>query len=235
MEEIKKIIKQLKKCVLILIGILSICCTVYSQNSREYIRNVIKEKGQCRNVAITRTGGDIMLYGKNGYAHKGIPSDLASKLTELNNDGKLIDDIQLTEGGKWIILIDNNGVAWNNIPYSLEKKLREYNDNGEIITCIALNDAGEWVVVTTEHFSASSDEYSEWLRKGLSTYGQLWTVHLTDEAMVAVYEGGFRFIGDVPSTLKQALKEVDFDVYRLKFAGTAWFIADKSGRYRYNM
>ena len=206
-----------------------------AQGSREYIRNVIRERGQCRNVAITRYGGDIMLYGRNGYAYKNIPSELASKIQQLHDESKLIDDIQLTENGRWIILIDNNGAAWNNIPYELERKVREYNNKGEVITSIAMNDNGEWVVVGTTIYATSSSAITEWLKEGMESYGQLWTVHMTDDGIVAVYERGFKYYGEVPYSLKSALQEVKFDVYRLKFAGTAWFIADKSGNYRYNM
>ncbi|MBR1834097.1 MAG: hypothetical protein IJ785_01105 [Bacteroidales bacterium] len=206
-----------------------------SQNSREYIRSAIREKGQCRNVAITRYGGDLMLYGKNGYAYKGIPYDLASKIDQLHDESKFIDDIQLTEGGRWLILIGNNGASWNNIPYGLEQKLREYNSRDEVITSIAMNDDGDWVVVGTTIFATSSSAITQWLKEGMDSYGQLWTVHMTDDAIVAVYERGFKYYGEVPYSLKSALKEVTFNVYRLKFAGTAWFIADKSGNYRYNM
>ncbi len=206
-----------------------------SQNSREYIRNAIKEKGQCRNVAITRYGGDLMLYGRNGYAYKGIPYDLASKIDQLHAEGKFIDDIQLTEEGRWIILVGNNGAAWNDIPYELELKLREYNERNEVITSIAMNDNGEWAIIGTTIFSTSSSTISQWLKEGMDSYGQLWTVHMTEDAIVAVYARGFKYHGEVPYSLKSALREVSFNVYRLKFAGTAWFIADKSGNYRYNM
>ena len=37
-----------------------------TQRSREYIRNEIAEQGECRNLAITKTNGGLMLYGSNG-------------------------------------------------------------------------------------------------------------------------------------------------------------------------
>lgn len=227
--------KQNKLTTLFCAMVLLFSSMAMSQNSREYIRNAIRERGQCRNVAITQYGGDLMLYGRNGYAYQGIPYALASKIKELHNESRLIDDIQLTENGKWVILIDDNSAAWHDIPYSLELKIREFNNKGEVVTCIALNDNGEWIIVGTTIYATSSSVITDWLKEGMESYGQLWTVHMTNDAIVAVYERGYKYFGEVPYSLKSALKEVRFDVYRLKFAGTAWFIADKSGNYRYNM
>ncbi len=209
--------------------------TVYSQNSRQYIRDAIKGWGECRNVAITRTNGDIALYGRNGCARSNVPSGLNDALTELNNQKELIDDIQLTEAGRWLILYGNNGIRWNDIPYSLERKLREFNDNREVITSVTFNDDGDWIVITTEHISASDVRIQDWLAEGLNIYGGLWAACITDDCLVAVFERGYKFLGNVPEDLRTALRETNLDVYRLKIAGTAWFFADMNGRYRYNM
>lgn len=210
------------------------CHTAFSQ-SREYIRNAIEAWGECRNVAITKFNGDLALYGRNGCARSGCPNDLNNAIIALNNEGEYIDDIQLTDNGRWLILFGNNGIQWNDIPYSLEQKLREYNQMGEVITSVTFNDAGNWIVITTNYYSSSHTEVLNWLKKGNNKYGQLWAACVTDNAVVAVYEEGYQFIGNIPETLKIALKETTLDVYRLKIAGTAWFFADKNGRYRYNM
>lgn len=206
-----------------------------AQSSREHIRTAIKSNGECRNVAITRTGGDLMLYGRNGYASKGCPSSLINKLSELHDDGEYIDDVQLTEEGSWLILYGDNGLYWNGIPKSLERKLREYNEAGEVINTVTFNDDGDWIIITDTKYSASDSDYLEWLRDGEDQHGELWTAHITDDALVAVYENGYKWVGNVPSDLKEEARTVEFDVYRLKFAGTAWFMADKKGHYSYNM
>ncbi|MBQ3657293.1 MAG: hypothetical protein II956_10695 [Bacteroidales bacterium] len=207
----------------------------YSQNSRQYIKNVIISKDECKNVAITKTNGDLMLYGRNGYAAQGCPRGLTDALDELNDDNELIDDVVLTENGKWLILYGNNGIQWNNIPYSLESKLRYYNRENEIITSVTFNDYGDWIVITTDYFSASQDWITNWLKEDNNKHGQLWAACITDDAMVAVYETGYRFYGNVPESLKTKLRNSDIDVYRLKIAGTSWFFADKRGYYHYNM
>lgn len=203
--------------------------------SREYIRNCIKQRGECRNVAITKTNGDLMLYGQNGYAVSGCPKGLVDALDELNERREYISDVQLTENGQWLVLYGENGIMWSDIPSSLESKLRDFNNKGEKITSVTFNDANQWVVITTEHISASEGWIQDWLVDGLSSHGQLWAVCITGDAMVAVYENGYKFYGEVPDDLRSALKESTLDVFRLKIAGTAWFFADKKGNYRYNM
>ncbi|MCM1031336.1 MAG: hypothetical protein NC410_07870 [Oscillibacter sp.] len=213
----------------------TIVLNLSAQNSRAFIRDAIAKWGECRNVAITRTNGDIALYGGNGCSLSGCPAKLDSEIRELNKNNKYIDDIQLTEEGRWLILYGNNGFVWNDIPYSLEQKLREFNKDGEIVTSVTFNDAGDWVVVTTEHISSSDNRIQNWLKEGMDAHGGLWAVCLTEDAMVAVFEKGYSFLGNVPNSLKTALKQTKLNVYRLKIAGSAWFFADKHGSYQYNM
>lgn len=222
----------MKKLVLILFVALANVC--YGQ-SREFIRNAIKEHGECRNVAITKTNGDLMLYGKNGWAATGCPRGLTDALDELNDDGEYIDDVQLTEDGRWLVLFGDNGFQWSNIPYSLERKLREYNNDQEVVLSVTFNDNGEWIIISKDHFSTSNEEIRSWLKEGNEKYGMLWAACLTDDAAVAVYAEGYRFMGNVPDSLMEALRETDLDVYRLKIAGTAWFFADQDGSYHYKM
>lgn len=210
--------------------------TVSAQsNSREYIRNCIKKWGECRNVAITRTNGDLALYGRNGSARSSCPTSLNKVLDELNRDEQYIDDVVLTEKGSWIVLYGDNGLRWSNIPSDLEKELRRYNNDGEVITAVTLNDGGEWAIVSTTHISSSASSITDWLLEGCDKYGACWTVCMTDDGMVAVYANGYRYLGEVPQSLKDALGETSLDVYRLKFAGNSWFFADKNGSYRYSM
>lgn len=61
---------------------------------RNYIKQNISEWGGCRNVAITDTGGDLALNGKNDYAYTaGIPQALADALEKYHDDDDYIDDV----------------------------------------------------------------------------------------------------------------------------------------------
>lgn len=207
---------------------------LFSQ-SREYIRNAISKWGECRNVAITRYNGDLALYGNNGNARSGLPANLNRALDDLNSKREYIDDVQLTESGRYLVLYGNNGFIWNDIPYSLEQKIREFNSKGEVILTVSFNDNGDWIVITTDYYSSSDSRIQEWMRAGSESLGMIWTACVTDDAVVIVYENGYRFLGNVPQSLKNALNETKLDVYRLKIAGSSWFFADKNGNYRYSM
>lgn len=214
-----------------------IMCTIAAnaQQNRNYIKQNIKEWGACRNVAITKRNGDIAMNGRNVCAWSSIPKALENDIRELNKKDEYIDDIQLTENGKYILLWGDNGFRWNDIPSSLESKIREYNRAQEVVTSVTFNDSGDWIVITTEHIKSSSKEIDNWLKDGLDRHGKLWAACVTDDAMVAVYENGYKFFGNVPETLREALKNTKLDVYRLKIAGNSWFFADKNGEYEYNM
>ena len=223
----------MKKILTVLL--LTVISVSVSAQSREYIRNQIQRYGECRNVAITEYNGDLMLYGTNGWAATGCPEGLTDALHELNEENKYITDVQLTNEGCWLIVYGDNGIRWNDIPYSLEKKLREWNANGETITSVSFNDAGDWIAVSTEHISSSDSDLQDWVVGGMNKYGGVWATCVTDDAAVVVYEEGYRFLGNVPEDLKRRLDTISFNVYRIKIAGTAWFISDNKSRYAYNM
>lgn len=224
-----RVLKFLTITILLFISINS------NGQSREYIRNAISGWGKCRNVAITKTNGDLALYGSNGYASTGLPYSLSTALDELREDNVFIDDVQLTDNGSWLILYGNNGFRWNNIPYSLEQKIRQFNNDNEIVYSVTFNDAGDWIVISKDYYSSSDSRINAWLKEGSDEYGQLWAACITDDALVAVYSGGYRFLGEIPYSLKKALQETNLDVFRLKIAGNSWFFADKNSNYNYSM
>ena len=209
--------------------------TAFAQDSREFVRNKIRSWGECKNVAITKYNGDLALYGRNGWAGTGLPSELSKALNELNRDQELIDDVQITDNGSWLILIGNNGFRWSGVPYDLERKLYEYNNRNDVVTSVTFNDGGDWIIISQEYYAASATWIANWLQEGVEKFGALWAACITSDAMVACYSGGYKFYGNVPYDLKKALQETNMDVYRIKIAGTAWFFGDGQGRYKYNM
>lgn len=197
---------------------------------RDYIKQVIGEWGNCRNVAISKYRGSVALSLNNAYACSGVPRGLANALKELHDEGEFIDDVQLTELGSWLILYGNNGFQWNDIPKSLENKMRSFNSNGEVITSVTFNDRGDWIIISTEHISSSSDNIYSYIKTCMEEYGALLAAHLTDTGLVLCFEEGFTFLGNVPVRLKNALKNADFDVYRIKFLDDgSYFFANKNG------
>lgn len=228
--------KRLSK---VLLFVMAICLTTLSANAqrdRNYVKNCIKEWGTCKNVAITKTNGDVALYGRCGYAASNIPSGLSDKLKELNESNTLIDDVQLTESGRWCVLYGKNDATWtSNVPAGLARKINEFHDNNYVVRSITFNDLDQWVIVSDEYYATSSSTLTNWLKSGSDKYGRLWAVCLTDDAAIAVYAHGFRYRGNIPEGLISALRSTTFNVYRLKISGTSWFFADEDGNYRYYM
>lgn len=228
----------MKKRLSLIVALLTLLVvTAAAQSGRDYIKKNIKEWGSCRNVAITDTGGDLALNGKNDYAYTaGIPQALADAIKEYRADDDYIDDVEITEGGEWFILVGNNGCQWSSIPEELADKLREWNANDEIITSVTFNDADEWIAISTEHVATSSTDFDDLIKSGIEDHGQLWAAHMTNSGLVLCFDRGYKFLGDVPQRLKDALKASKYDVYRIKFTSEgSYFFADKEGHYTFWM
>ena len=227
----------MKKILAIFLLVVSIVSVGYSQSgcNRSFIREQISYYGECKNVAITKTNGDVMLYGTNGWAATACcPSELQNALRELNDKGHYINDIVLTEQGKWLVLYGQNGFKGSGTPGDLWNKITGDFRN-ENVRSVTFNDKGDWIIITTQYYSASSSRITDWLKDGANSMGALLAACITDDAMVAVYSDGFKVYGNVPEKLKTALRDTNIDVSKLKIAGTAWFFADGNGSYSYDM
>ena len=214
--------------------LLSAFSAMAQPEDRSYIRDMVDAMGG-RNVAITKTNGDLMLYDKNGWAANGCPEGLTNALKDLEADDEFIDDVQLTEDGNWLILYGDNGLVYEGIPEDLEEVLTEYNQNNAVIHSITFNDGGEWIVITSDEVVTSDSDMTQFLIDSQDEYGALWTACITDDGLVAVFKNGYRFVGEIPSGLKQALNETEIDVYRLKIAGESWFFSDGEEENDYDM
>lgn len=222
-------------CMLLLVA-LSTAINVNAQRNRNYIKDCIKEWGECRNVAITRTNGDLALYGKNGWATTDVPNSLKNAINELHDKEVYIDDIVLSESGQWFILYGDNGGRWSNdVPGAMVKEFKKYNKRKEVVNCVTFSDDGDWIIIGENNYTCSNSDYTSWIKDGMEEFGKVWTACVTNEGIVVVYRGGYKFLGEVPEGLKTALRNTNLNPHRVKMAGTAWFFADKDGNYEYNM
>ena len=207
-----------------------------TENSRSYIKQQIEKWGECKNVALTLTGGDVAIYGGNGYAANGIPQGMLDKLQLLNQSDQLIDDLVLTESGNWMILYGDNGINSYGAPDRLFNKLTEWNSQREVITSVTFNDNEDWIAITETKYSASSPFIIEKIQEGEAKHGEFWAAHLTNDGMVLCFERGYVFWGNVPENLKKELRETTINVFRIKFLSDGtFFIADFDGRFSYFM
>lgn len=220
---------------LFLLGCMVAAPDLASAQEHDFVKNKIKEKGECRNVVITKEQGNIMLWGFNGWTASGCPKPLTDALTQYTNKRVEIRDVQLTEEGNWIIIIDDNGSTWSGLDESLTEKIKEYNDNGENLLTVTMNDKGDWIVISDKHISTSNHQIEDMIKDGLSKFGPLWTACITNEAVIVVFENGYKMGGQIPESLKEKLREGDIDVHHIKISGDAWFISDKKGNYAFDL
>ena len=222
----------MKKIILLAVSV-AMVLGAQAQSSRDCIKKTITEQNQCTSVAITQSNGDAMIYGRCGWAAQDCPNDLHESLFELNAANVELQDIHLTELGRWLVLYNDNQICSDLLYENLKQKITTCQEDNEKITTITFIDSGNWIVITTDQISASSDEIMDWIVDGYTKYGQVWTACVTDDAMIAVYESGFKYAGNVPEDLKDALRACESDVYTVKLSGNAWFFrcTDGSGSY----
>ena len=60
--------KQMVKSLLVVMALCLTTICANAQRDRNYVKSQIKKWGTCKNVAITKTNGDVALYGTCGYA-----------------------------------------------------------------------------------------------------------------------------------------------------------------------
>lgn len=201
---------------------------------REFIRNHIRENGNCRVVSLTKRGGDVVVCDRNDWAAQRCPRDMTDALRQAADEYEKIVDVTITEGGRWLVLWGKNAGAWRGIPPGLESALRTFNREGETIYSATFNDSGDWIAISDEHYNAAGS-IADWLADGARKFGILRAACVSENAAVAVFDGGYKFFGPVPEDLKAALRKTHLDVRIVKIAGSAWFFADEYGSYQFNM
>ena len=230
--------KTFGKRSILLALFVSMAMGVFAQapTDRNYIKQSIENWGTCRNVAITRTLGDVAIAKSYDYAANYVPSQMLDKLRSLYDGEHYIDDITLTEEGKWVILYDTNDAAWSSgIPEGLKNAIIDFHNNDYYVRSISLNDKGEWAIVSKEYIKTSSQELTNWATGYIDSYGELWTITIGEDGIFAVYANGYAKRGEIPEDLIEALGNTDKDYYRVKFAGGSWFFATEDGEYEYSM
>lgn len=206
----------------------------YAQDFSQ-LKQVIDNTRNCRIASITSSGVGVMITGTNGYATLRCPVDLDNRLKEVANAGHTITDVQITESGAWVLLFGANGFIVSGIPQSLNTKLQELNRAGHTFLSVTLNDSEEWAVVTTTNIYFSDSDLGDAATEDMSSYGNIHSVFLNDDAMIVIYANGYGIYGEVPATLKSALSNSGFNPTHITLAGSKWLISDNNGSYNYNM
>lgn len=210
-------------------------CAGWGQADTRYIHEELNKIQRCKNMALTRNQGMVVLYGTNGFIPSGIPNTLYDKLKDFNNRGLVVDDICLTENGSWFIVGDQ--LSGYGVPADISTKIDEMVNNQERITCVSFNDRGRGVVISDKSFWANDRDLYNYLVSLSTEYGYINSVCITNKGMIACLNGGYGSNGTVPDTLLNYLdRELSDHIGTpryIKFSDWGdWFVADSYENYQ---
>lgn len=213
----------------------AVALAIAAQSPRENIAQQIKASEECTSVALTEANGNAIIHRRNEWYAEGCPNAFTEALYDLQVRDVELQDIHLTELDRWLVLYDENKIASDLLYENLKQKIANCQEDGEKITTVTFNDNGYWVIITTKQISASNDDLMDWIKDGCEQYGQIWTACITNNAAIAVYESGFKYFGNIPEDLKEALRTCESDIYTVKVAGDAWLFRCTNGYSRYHL
>jgi hypothetical protein len=222
------------KCILVMLLISS--GTVTFGQKRTILVDAINEWGNCKNVLITATHGNIAISDRYGYALDGeFPPEMYDAIKEASENQRPVTDLVLTESGNFLVLIGNNGYAAKGIPEKLDVRLKEINKaEGEVVS-VSFNDNGDWMVVAADAVYGVIDGILDF-QTIANENGRIMTGHITNNGVAIVCEKGVYLYGDFPKALPETIKKTTFPIYRVKFADDgAYFISDKGGSCSFGM
>jgi len=178
-----------------------------------------------KQVTFTPDGGWLVLYGANGYSSIGLPTELADKLDELNQDSKEIRLVSFTPDGGWIIVSGKqggivNGYDSKDLPQSILDKLDSLNGNGFEFKDIAFAPDGEWVILYgSNRYAASkgmSSEVTDKLDSLIKDSRSLKQVaFVSDGSWIILYNDNRYAASGIPSTITDELKKLNADNWQL--------------------
>jgi hypothetical protein len=203
----------------------------------KFLKENIKEKGACRTGSITATGPGVSIFGSNGYAYTSTtPDDLKNLIISLHDRQSKIIDVNITEAGGYVVIYDDYGFSLRgNCPQSFTDKLHYYNNMKEPIMSACFNDKGNWVIVTKGKFAYSDNYIRDFLLKAESMYGELLSVFISNNGIVACCTYGVLY-QNVPSNLVDKLHTINFIPRVIKFTDNGlMLLTDGSSEYDYFM
>ncbi|MBQ0062898.1 MAG: sel1 repeat family protein [Prevotella sp.] len=202
---------------------------------RSSIKKNINKWGECKNGTLSIKHGAIAIYKSNGYAYSnGVDKRLSSKIKEINNAHKSIDDVNITDNGYFIVVYDGGTDWYGVIPSSLSTALKKY-PNGTVFRSISFNDeTGVYAITTSESFESNNKMYNDCFNENIGTKGQLLSANINDNGCVFCFSKGVEYCGYIPNNLKPAVKDWGYIPQFVKFNRHGdYLICGQNGGYSY--
>ncbi|MDO4819232.1 MAG: tetratricopeptide repeat protein, partial [Prevotella sp.] len=204
---------------------------------RSSIKKNINKWGECKNGTLSIKHGAIAIYKSNGYAYSyGVDKRLSSKIKEINNAHKSIDDVNITDNGYFIVVYDDGTDWYGVIPSSLSTALKKY-PNGTVFRSISFNDeTGVYAITTSESFESNNKMYNDCFNENIGTKGQLLSANINDNGCVFCFSKGVEYCGYIPNNLKPAVKDWGYIPQFVKFNRHGdYLICGQNGGYSYRI
>lgn len=109
--------------------------------------NLYRADKEIKCVAISATGGWVVLFGKNGFWSDNIPVDLYNKLHEWGDLHYDLRQVVFGPNSGWVLLAGATGWWHGNIPNAMAEKLREYHAAGKTINSVAISPDSGWAIL----------------------------------------------------------------------------------------
>lgn len=121
---------------------LDIPSTLYSKLLELYRTN---QKTRC--VALSASGGWVVLHGSNGFWTENVPAELLQKMREWSALGHELKQVAFGPGSSFVLLAGDYGYWQQLIPKKMADKLAEYYKERKTIKSVALSPDGGWVIL----------------------------------------------------------------------------------------
>lgn len=193
---------------------------------------------ECKTAAMNMSTGGLYIYSSNGYCTtSGLPKSLIDVLRTLNVPNSNISEVALSESNKWVVIYEKSGYKTSSgLPKSLLERLAECNAQRHHFKSIVLLDDGTWVVVTNKGYWCEGEAVTAFLKEASDKSGGIQAVHVTPAgSMLAVCKRGV-VCNNVPATVTQALKILEFEPKVVKFTDDGrYIITDGKSKVEYNL
>ena len=208
-----------------------------NERLKDELRALSSENVAIKDIALAPHGGWIILH-EEGSVYSDLPTEVAEKLLELEEEGEFIRGVWFTNSGGWIILYGKNRwVSWKT-PDTLLKELSKLRRENEGIKYITFRKNDGWVVlygrngfvaygVPDELFT----ELSELNKRNVIIKNMAFT---RDEGWAVTYGRKGWIVRGVPDNAAKKTKELEKEIETLDgivFTGNdGWIIIyNKSG------
>ena len=206
-------------------------------NPITYLHEKLLKDKDWRLGSIASDGSGVILYGNNNYCSTNLWIKFQNCLRECQDSKKKISLVAHNEVGGWTTIIERNGYSLSSqltIPSEYSSKLNKYNEDGEKILCVCITERDDWVIITDKHYSASSSEYQEKLKKAYDLYGQVLYACITISAIAVCCKNGM-YYENLPINIAEDIQLMDCKLKNISFTDAGlYFIGDEENKTSYS-